>query len=526
MSAEVTRRQLLRSLGVAGGAGVMFEAMRALGFAGTAEAADYQAPKRSDFSTTGRVAPRVVILGAGIAGLATAYELGKAGYLCTILEAKGRVGGRNWTIREGTSETDLDGHHQYSQFAPGQYFNAGPARIAQSHLTLDYCRELGVPVEAFVNQNANAYVYNQNMPAPTRFRTAKADMYGYVSELLAKALDQGALDQRVSAVDKDRLLTFLSDWGAIGPKADGFAYRGTDRRGYVVDPGPADQAGTQLGSPDAISDVLARQVGRNFSFELGYDQAMMMMQPVGGMDAIPRALVDAVGAGNIRVGAKVTRVADKPTGVDVFYRDRYGVECLIQAEFCVSALPPQVMARIPTNLDPAVGAALRYPVVVPVGKLGLEQRRRWWETDLRIYGGITATDMDIVQIWYPSSGFHGQRGVLLGYYHYGPHALTYSALTPAQRVEKALTQGTRIHGDVYRAEYASGFSVAWHRTPHIEGGWVEWPSRTTGEYALLNTPAGHVYFAGDWLTYEIAWQAGAFGSARRAVSAIHQRVMG
>lgn len=62
--------------------------------------------------------------------------------------------------------------------------------------------------------------------------------------------------------------------------------------------------------------------------------------------------------------------------------------------------------------------------------------------------------------------------------------------------------------------------------PHIEGGWVEWPSRTTGEYALLNTPAGHVYFAGDWLTYEIAWQAGAFGSARRAVSAIHQRVMG
>lgn len=75
----VTRRQLLRSLGAAGGAGVMFEAMRALGFAGTAEAADYQAPKRSDFGTTGRVAPRVVILGAGIAGLATADELGKAG---------------------------------------------------------------------------------------------------------------------------------------------------------------------------------------------------------------------------------------------------------------------------------------------------------------------------------------------------------------------------------------------------------------------------------------------------------------
>jgi monoamine oxidase len=83
----------------------------------------------------------------------------------------------------------------------------------------------------------------------------------------------------------------------------------------------------------------------------------------------------------------------------------------------------------------------------------------------------------------------------------------------------------KIHGAKYRTELASAFSVAWHRTPFIEGGWVGWPSRTTGEYTLLNQPAGRVYFAGDWLSYFIAWQAGAFDSARATVTKIHQRVM-
>ncbi|WP_346056640.1 FAD-dependent oxidoreductase, partial [Amycolatopsis dongchuanensis] len=110
----ITRRDLLKSIGIAGGAGVMFESMQALGLTAPAiAAADYQAPARGGGRT------KVVILGAGIAGLATAYELGKAGYQCTILEAKNRVGGRNWTVRGGTTETDLDGYKQTARFSEG-----------------------------------------------------------------------------------------------------------------------------------------------------------------------------------------------------------------------------------------------------------------------------------------------------------------------------------------------------------------------------------------------------------------------
>jgi len=81
-------------VGVTGGAGALFATMGALGLAPTAAAAapEFRAPSRSDFTLTGRSAKRVVILGGGIAGLTTAGELGKAGYHCTILEARGRTG--------------------------------------------------------------------------------------------------------------------------------------------------------------------------------------------------------------------------------------------------------------------------------------------------------------------------------------------------------------------------------------------------------------------------------------------------
>lgn len=77
----------------------------------------------------------------------------------------------------------------------------------------------------------------------------------------------------------------------------------------------------------------------------------------------------------------------------------------------------------------------------------------------------------------------------------------------------------------YRTELTSSFSVAWQRTPYAAAGWVTWPSQTGPEYRLLDEPAGRVCFAGDWLSHAIAWQHGAFTSARRAVTAVHQRVM-
>jgi monoamine oxidase len=142
----LTRRRFLQVLGTVGGAGAVLATMEALNLVPSARdhTTPFQPPRASDFALQGRVNnTTVLVLGAGIAGLCVAYELEKAGYRCEILEARDRPGGRCWTVRGGTRETDLDGVAQTAQFADGQYMNAGPARIPQHHTTLDYCRELG-----------------------------------------------------------------------------------------------------------------------------------------------------------------------------------------------------------------------------------------------------------------------------------------------------------------------------------------------------------------------------------------------
>src|SRR5690606_8748449 len=204
---SLTRRALLVGIGVAGGAGAMYAAMGVLGLAPDRQPSDYTPPQRFDFALRGRVAAKVVVLGAGVAGLAVAYELGKAGYDCTVLEARDRVGGRVLTIRGGDRLTELPSSAlsvssgssgevvQEARFGEWIYFNAGAARIAQWMVTLDYCLELGVPVDVFVNDIPTAYRFDMGMKMLVRARTARVDTFGYVSELLAKATDAGALDR-------------------------------------------------------------------------------------------------------------------------------------------------------------------------------------------------------------------------------------------------------------------------------------------------------------------------------------------
>ena len=86
---SLTRRQFLMRAGQAGGFGATYVLMQSLGLLPIPEAAA-DAPLRL---VDGR-GTRVVILGGGIAGLVAAYELGKAGWSCTLLEARHRPGGR------------------------------------------------------------------------------------------------------------------------------------------------------------------------------------------------------------------------------------------------------------------------------------------------------------------------------------------------------------------------------------------------------------------------------------------------
>ena len=74
---------------------------------------------------------KVIILGAGVSGMAVGYELGKLGYSVRVLEARDRVGGVNWTLRRGSTHTELgpNGETQVCNFDEGLYHNGGPWRL-------------------------------------------------------------------------------------------------------------------------------------------------------------------------------------------------------------------------------------------------------------------------------------------------------------------------------------------------------------------------------------------------------------
>ncbi len=130
-------------------------------------------------------------------------------------------------------------------------------------------------------------------------------------------------------------------------------------------------------------------MGRYFSFEFGYDQAMLMFQPVGGMDRIPEAFARAIGQERIRTGAAVTDINNTGDGVRVTYT-QHGRTRVVRADYCVATLAPHLLAR-PHNLGPEVQTALLAVKPSYASKIGLEYRSRWWEKDFRIFGGITET---------------------------------------------------------------------------------------------------------------------------------------
>src|SRR5437868_1973988 len=236
---SLTRRQFLQRTTADGGYSAGFLMMQSLGLLGmTSSAASV-----IDAAPGVGKGINVVILGGGIAGLSSAYELCKLGYSCTVLEVRDRPGGRNWSVRRGT-KIELNDHPlQTCTWDEGHYQNFGPARLPSVHGTiLGYCRELGVELEVEVNSSRSSLLQNDkaNRAKPVLQRQAINDTRGYVSELLDKCILMGALDEEMSKDDIDRIKTMLR---AYGPLDNAGKYIGSTRSGYTVTPGAGDQTG-------------------------------------------------------------------------------------------------------------------------------------------------------------------------------------------------------------------------------------------------------------------------------------------
>jgi len=506
----LTRRGLLERIGQIGGLGAAYMAMETLGLAipTPAGAEKFGLPRSSGKGQS------VVVLGAGIAGLVSAYELSRAGYRVTVLEARNRIGGRAWSIRNGERIAQIGRPDQIATFDPGLYFNAGPARLPSTHrVILGYARKLGVGLEPFINVNRNAGWDFGGRVQPERRMVE--DLLGQMSALLAKAIDQHALDQMASRDELGLLRQMLPPDAKYVPQGSS---------GYSVEPGGYSQAGVALPSL-SLSELLPNKaIFLPYFFEHIEDMQSTMLQPVGGMDRIAHAIYEQVKP-TVRLRSPVTAI--RRTGDRVQVEHGPGKQATA-ADYCVCTLGANLLARIPNDFSPAKQAALKTVNYLPSVKVAFEAPR-FWETDDNIFGGLAWTDRANENVIYPSHGIGSAKGVLVAAYVAGwtnqDNPQKFASYSNEERLRVSRDSIEALHPG--RSKLLSkGVSVGWGLVPYSEGVGALWPddgnpgAARGAAYAELLKPEGPIVFAGEHLSYQGLWQEGAALSAHEALKLV------
>ena len=524
----ISRREFLERLGMLGGLGALYYGMTKFGLLSTAQA-DTGPPELEHRTGEGQ---HIVILGAGVAGLCAAYLLRNTGFKVTMVEPNPYVGGRCLTLRKGDLVAEEGSDTQGNPFeplicdfdpGPDFYFNAGPGRIPQNHRAiLYYCKKLKIALQPYIFAcRANLLQndqFNQGKPVPLRW--VKHDLRGYIAEFLAHGVRSGHINRRLTPGDREAFLKMLQHFGSLQESDQSLIYRGTSRGGYRKKPGAGLNAGI-LRPQFELKELLDSKFWETGLFNDMYLYwQTSLMQPEDGMDKIPKAFLNHLGS-NTKIQLKEKAVGISRTADKIIIK-LSSTEEPIRADYCISTMaPPLLGLTLDASFSHEFRKSLANIYMVPSFKLGWQAKSRFWEEENEIYGGISWTKHIITQLWYPSYGFHSQKGVLTGAYNYGRAAGIFGLMPHKERMTKALTGGEKIHPGLFERNVEKGISIAWQNMPNQAGGWAYYRNQAADpEYLAINQPQGRLVLAGDYLSFYSGWMEGAVRSAELAVERI------
>jgi monoamine oxidase len=451
--------------------------------------------------------PRIVVVGAGLAGLTAAYQLRKAGYPATVYEASDRLGGRCWTGR---------GH-----FAAGQIVEHGGELIDQGHTQLlQLANELGISrvnlLAAEPNGSEPIYYFDG---APYDYATAKSDLQGIWQQLHADASAASyptlydLSTQRGRELDRMSVRQWIEDYVPGGI---------TSRLGQLLDVAYTIEYGADSAEQSALNMIylLAYQGPGNIRI---FGKSNEKYHIVGGNDLVVERMAATL-PGQIRLGTALRALARRGDGTWAVTvgSTAGGSSTTVIADHVVLALPFSLLREV--DLKAAGFPALKMRAITQsrMGvntKLHLQFTRRYWN---ELGGnGESYADTGYQCTWDVTRGQEGVPGILVDYTG-GTIGADFGSLSPTKYAQRFLRQLEPAMPGIGALWNGRVLLDDWKAYPWTRGAYSYWG---VGQYTTIagaeREAVGSCHFAGEHTSVDFqGYLNGAVESGARAAQEV------
>jgi monoamine oxidase len=449
-------------------------------------------------------AKKIIVVGAGLAGLSAAYELTQAGHDVTVLEAQLRPGGRVFTLR--------------APFSDGLYAEVGAMHIPETHnLTLHYVQLFNLPLDLEPSFSAPSLSYVRGKRIVVGDET-KGEWPFNLSEEDKKLDMAGLLDKYETTRAYEEIGDPAApDWSVVAlRKYDEVSYKDFLKRN-----GASDDAFTratvgwgQLWG-DGLETVSALTVLRDVAH---YLKSRHDFKIHGGNDLLPKAFAERLRE-QIHYGAPVVRIEHSEREVRVFFQSG-GTRHTLTADRIVCAIPFSVLRTV--EISPPFSPEKRKAVIeLPYfsgARVSIQCRRKFW-TDEGLNGSVF-TDSPLGWVFDATVTQPGQRGILQCYAG-GSDARHIIALGEEKRIAFVRDEMSRFYPTIVEY-FEGGVSKCWEEDPWARGAssWYK-PGQMAELWPHVARPEGRIHFAGDHTSPYIRWMQGALHSGNRVAAEIN-----
>lgn len=446
---------------------------------------------------------KVIVIGAGLAGLSAAYELTQAGHDVTILEARTRAGGRVYTLHE--------------PFSDALYAEAGAIAFSDLHaFTLRYVKLFGLPVDPVLPRDLPPRYYlrgkritvteSENIDWPLKLtpEEKKLGLFGMIEKYVAPVLKElanpamrGWPAEPLKKYDRITFAEFLRKQGA-SPDAitllkPMYAWWG-----------------------DGVDSISALFLLRDSAIGLNGNQWYAIK---GGNDHLPKAFAAEL-AERIRYGAPVVKIERNQQGVRVVFLQA-GEPQTRSADYLICTIPFPVLKHIEISppFSPEKQKVMEQLPYTSVARVYLQSRKKFWlDAGPR---GWTYTDLPIMNILESTWNQPGSRGILHSFMT-GPQARRVTAMKEGERISFTLEQMEKVYPGMHE-NFEGGTSKCWDEDEWSRGdyAWFK-PGQMSELMPYIARPEGRVRFAGDHASAWPGWMQGALESGNRAAQEINE----